>query len=225
MIIINELILFLIISCLHGTLQCSLQAENLELTDGFGLAVGISGNTIVVGAPYTTTKDFKEGAAYTFVKTASGWIQEAKILPHNPGMSDYFGYSVDIDENTIVIGANHEDSNSAEDPFNDDAPRSGAVYVYVRKGDTWILDAYLKASNAADGNEFGYSVSISDNIIVVGAPYKDVTGAVYVFERSGDEWNETAYIKAPHLATFGKSVSISGIRLMVYWLQEQRMYL
>jgi hypothetical protein len=102
-----RLVLFVICSLLQITLQCSLQVENPQ--SGFGEAVSISGNRILVGAPGSVNPDDETGAAYTFLKTEEGWIQEFTILAPNADVGDQFGASVDIDENTLVIGAPHED--------------------------------------------------------------------------------------------------------------------
>jgi hypothetical protein len=98
---------------------------------------------------------------------------------------------VSIADETIVVGAIWEDSNAVEvdgDQDNDDGSTndSGAAYVFVRSGTDWSQQAYLKASNPAAGSYFGWSVSISGNVIVVGAIYDDTdgaeSGAAYVFE-------------------------------------------
>jgi hypothetical protein len=227
--ITNRQVLFVICSLLQITLQCSLQADNPQ--SGFGEAVSISGNRILVGASGSANPDDETGAAYTFINTEEGWIQEFAILAPNADVGDQFGASVDIDEDTLVIGAPHEDSDSINNPLNNDADESGAVYVYVWSGHKWNLQAYLKASNIDSEDFFGTSVSISDNAIVVGAIGEDSSGtnenddtasnagAVYVFERSEEEWTQVAYLKAYKTGFglfpagdeyFGNSVSVSG---------------
>jgi hypothetical protein len=193
----NRQVLFVICSLFHITFQCSLQADNPQ--SGFGEAVSISGDRILVGAAGSANPDDETGAAYTFIKTAEGWIQESIILAPNSDAGDQFGASVDIDEDTLVIGAPHEDSNSINAPFNNDADDSGAAYVYVWSGNEWNLQGYLKARYPDVEDFFGTSVSISENIIIVGAIGEDSSGeeednddtpnsgAAYVFERSGKD--------------------------------------
>jgi hypothetical protein len=96
------------------------------------------------------------------------------VLEERP--NDYFGYTVGTSGNRIVVGAHLEDSNDNQvngNEDNDDAPQSGAAYVYETDGTTWSRKAFLKASNAEEGDQFGFSVSISGDTIVVGAPFED----------------------------------------------------
>lgn len=138
----------------------------------------------------------------------------------NSDADDRFGTAIAMsaDGNTLVVGAPGESSDSTSihrdaDPSeqNNNAPRSGAVYVFVRQGATWVRQAYLKASNADIQDAFGGAVAISadGNYIAVGAPGESSgsltnkaddsvsnAGAVYVFNRNGTVWTEQAYIKA-----------------------------
>ena len=87
------------------------------------------------------------------------------------GYGDNFGWSVAISGDTMVIGALGEDSKATGvngNQTNNNALNSGAVYVFVRSGTNWIQQAYLKASNTGAGDEFGRSVAISGDTIVVG---------------------------------------------------------
>jgi hypothetical protein len=237
---VRRLILFLIISSyVQITFQCTLHG-----VDSFGANVFVSGNTILVSAPQDSSNATLvngegsnnvftySGAAYTLIRTPDGWMPEAYFKPPNPGEFDFFTRALDIDGDIIVIGADLEDGANS-DPFNDDAPDSGAVYVYVREEGNWRFDTYLKASNAEQLDWFGHAVTITGNTLVVGAPAEDSngqgenpqednsvgnSGAVYVFERNGEgEWTQTAYLKAPTPGfgdLFGHSVSISGNRLV-----------
>jgi pimeloyl-ACP methyl ester carboxylesterase len=218
--------------------QAFLKASNLGGVDNFGCSVAISGDTMVVGAyleDSSTTgvnstpnnSELDAGAAYVFVRSGSSWTQQAYLKASDPsstsGIGNYFGYSVAISGDTLVVGAYSEDSsatgvNGAES--NDDAPNSGAAYVFVRSGTSWTQQAYLKASNADMFDNFGYSVSISGDTLVVGATGEkslatgvngdqsndapnDGTqhGAAYVFVRSGTTWAQQAYLKASNTAS------------------------
>jgi trimeric autotransporter adhesin len=207
----------------------------------FGYSVTISGDTIVVGAYYelsnqtfitnadgtasTNNSAACSGAAYVFKKDGSGnWIQDAYLKASNAEANDYFGYSVAISGDTIVVGANGESSNQTTITNNDgiassdnSATYSGAAYVFKKDGSgDWIQDAYLKASNAGGGDRF-CNVAISGDTIVVGAKYEDSnqttitntdgvssannsaadSGAVYVFKKDGaGNWIQDAYLKA-----------------------------
>ncbi|PKL33948.1 MAG: hypothetical protein CVV45_05430, partial [Spirochaetae bacterium HGW-Spirochaetae-10] len=138
-------------------------------------AINNTDNAVIVDAGTASSS----GAAYVFRKDGSGnWIQDAYLKASNAGEFDFFGKSVAISGNTIVVGAIEEDSsatvidNTDNAPLTDEdtAPASGAAYV-LKKDDSgnWIQDAYLKASNAGSGGSFGISVSVSNDAIVVGA--------------------------------------------------------
>jgi hypothetical protein len=142
-----------------------------------------------------------------------------------------FGYSVSLSGALMAVGAPDDasaDSGIGGDPAGDGAEGSGAVYVFRHVDGAWVEEAYIKASNTGAHAHFGESVSLSGDILVVGAPYEDSgargiggdqtgdgardSGAVYVFRRSGGSWAQEAYVKASNssaLGHFGWSVSAS----------------
>lgn len=161
----------------------------------------------------------------------------AYIKSFNTGTADRFGtVALSGDGNTMVVGAYGEASSATGVNGNmadDTANASGAAYVYVRDPGTglWSEQAYLKASNAKASDFFGMSLSISadGNTLAVGAHWEDsnatgvngsqnnsaaaMSGAVYVFVRSGTLWSQQAYVKASNTETgdlFGSAVALSG---------------
>src|SRR5204863_8006133 len=117
------------------------------------------------------------GAAYVVVRNAGVWSQEAYLKTSNSSVTrqgplgDQFGRSVAISGDTVVVGAWGEDNaatgvNSAVMNFT--AAQAGAAYVFVRSGTTWSQQAYLKASNTGANDEFGSSVAVSSDTVVVG---------------------------------------------------------
>ena len=160
----------------------------------------------------------------------------------NTGMNDAFGGAISLsaDSNTLAVGATSEDSNAngistdGSGEANNSAPSSGAVYVFSRSGNSWIQQAYIKASNTGAGDYFGRAISLSanGNTLAVGATGESSnstgistdgtgetdnsttdSGAVYVFSRSGSTWTQQAYIKASNAETddrLGSSVSLSS---------------
>ena len=191
--------------------QARLISSDAAFYDKFGQSVSLSddGNTALVGAGFAATSD--SGAAYIFTRSGSTWSQEAKILSSDIQGDDFFGYSVSIsgDGDTALVGAFGEDTGSTN---------SGSAYIFTRSGSTWSQEAKIRASDAAQHDQFGYSVSISDdgNTAIVGA-YKDDhvggdAGSAYVFTRSGTTWSQQAKLVASDAAAsqyFGYSVSIS----------------
>ena len=223
------------------TQQAYLKASNLG--GRFGTSVSISGETIVVGASReksnatgvngddTDISLHWAGAAYVFVRTGGlmgVWSQQAYLKPSAIDSRDFFGISVGISGETIVVGASQEQSNATGingDDTDNTADEAGAAYVFVRSGITWTQQAYLKASNTETADEFGGSVSISGETIVIGARQEDSNGnaaidagAVYVYVRSGTTWSQQRYLKASNAGAgdkFGGSVSISGETMVV----------
>ncbi len=178
--------------------QALMRSPGTESGDRFGHAVALSENTLAVSAYY----DNRSGAVYVFTRDVTGgWTQQALIKASNAGLNDYFGKSIALDGDTLVVGAPNEDSlsrginGSQEDDMNDfyhERYNSGAVYVFTRDGaGTWTQQAYIKASNAdgrvgtRDGDYFGSSVALEDDTLAVGAIGEDssATGV------NGDEWN------------------------------------
>lgn len=230
------------------TLQAYLKASNTGGADDFGTAVAISGDTIVVGADGEDSNSpgvngdqsnnvlTSAGAAYVFVRNAGVWTQQAYLKATNPGSNDAFGTAVAISGNTVVVGAGGEDSDAIGvngDSLNNLSSNSGAAYVFVRTGGVWSQQAYLKASNTESGDSFGSHLAMAGDTIAVSAHLEDSaatgvngdqannsvlhSGAVYVFVRNGGNWSQQAYLKASNTSTndfFGFSVAISGDTLV-----------
>ncbi len=145
-------------------------------------------------------------AGLVWVGTATAQT-EFKITPTTAD-ADLFGYSVSIDGDYAIVGANE----------NDDAGTgSGSAYIFVRSGTNWTEQAKLTASDAAEGDHFGTSVSISGDYAIVGAHANDdggsYSGSAYIFVRSGTNWTEQAKLTASDANgadEFGISVSIDG---------------
>ncbi len=189
------------------TEEQKLTASDAAVEDNFGVSVGISGDTIIVG---TYVDDPNLGAAYIFTRSGSTWTEEAKLIASDTAVGDRFGTSVTISGNTAVIGAYYDD---------DDGQNSGSAYVFTRSGTTWTEEAKLTASDAFLGDDFGRFLSLSGDTCVIGAPYEgwetsgySYTGAAYIYTRSGTTWTEEAKLRSPDTSdiAFGSSVSVSG---------------
>ena len=90
------------------------------------------------------------GAAYVFTRSGTNWSQQAYLKASNTEVDDWFGPSVAISGDTVVVGAYEEDSNATGvngNQSDNSATNSGAAYVFTRSGTTWSQQAYLKASN------------------------------------------------------------------------------
>ena len=177
-------------------------------SDKFGRSVSISGDYAVVGAFFDSDNGIASGSAYVFKRTGASWAQEAKLLPSDGAISDVFGISVSISGDYAVVGASGDDDNGSA---------SGSAYVFKRSGTSWAQETKLLPSDAATGDFFGKSVSISGDYAVVGAQEDDDngtnSGSAYVFKRAGASWAQETKLLPSDGATidvFGISVSISG---------------
>jgi Concanavalin A-like lectin/glucanases superfamily/FG-GAP repeat len=187
--------------------QATLTASDPAVVDFVGWAVDIDGDTIVLGSYGNNGGGADSGAAYVFTRTGTAWTQQAKLLASDASPADGFGYTVSIDGDTIVVGAPLED-----DPVGD----GGAAYVFTRSGTTWSQEAKLVASDADALDNFGASIAINTDSIVVGSPGDNEgadlnRGAAYVYTRSGTTWTEQAKLVAADAAAgdlFGNSVAI-----------------
>ncbi len=209
----------------------------------FGDAVACDGSVVVVGAPNDSTMNNRAGSAYVFRHdvAANKWREEQKLmaLPGELAALDRFGFSVAVAGEVVLIGV----------PFaNDACPGnvqcdSGAAMVYRFDGEQqlWLREARLTASDAMEGDNFGFSVAMEGEVVVIGAYREDGvgvnSGAVYVFRRSppvvvdrgeggvggigglgAGGWVEEAKLVSPDGAAgneFGKSVAIQGGRIAV----------
>ncbi len=208
--------------------QAYLKASNTGSVDKFGNSVAVSANTVVVGAwsedsaatgvngnGADNMKD-ESGAAYVFVRDGTTWSQQAYLKASNTDLADHFGVSVAVSGETIVVGADGEDSAATGvngNQASNSASSAGAAYVFVRSGTIWSQQAYLKASNTSGADAFGSSVAVSGDTIVVGARSEGNAGAAYIFLRSGTTWSQQAYLKASNADSadyFGDSVAVSG---------------
>ena len=184
--------------------------------DGFGSAVALSGDTVVVGAHFDDAPGGQDaGSAYVFVRSGPTWSLQQKLVAADGLPGDYFGISVSVSGDTVVVGARMHDTHAAAD--------IGAAYVFVRAGGTWTLQQELMASDGAAADTFGASVSVSGDTLVVGAPVADTVGgvdagAVYAFVRSGSTWTEQQKLLPPDGRAdldFGFSASLSGDTVVI----------
>ncbi len=218
-----------------------LTGSNTEPGDSFGRDVTIDGDTIVVGA-FAEDSDatgvngdggnnnsFRSGAAYVFVRDGLNWTQQAYLKASNTDVEDQFGAELSLSGDTLVVGVYHESSAATGidgDQFNNGLTDSGAAYVFVRDAGVWTQQAYIKASNTGRFDNFGTSVWISGDRMVIGAPREDSnsmdnqddnsladSGAVYAFVRDGATWSQTGYLKASNLEAgdwFSYDLGLSG---------------
>jgi hypothetical protein len=166
--------------------------------DGFGVSVAISGNTIVAGAPLAKIgANLQQGAAYVFVKAASGWKnmnEVAKLTASDGAQSDELGYAVAISGNTVIVGA--------PQAVRDGGTLAGAAYVFVKPEGGWANmteTAEFTASDEGPGSYFGGAVAISGNTALINGVGNGGMGGgtEYVFVEPASGWTsgtETAQL-------------------------------
>jgi hypothetical protein len=178
--------------------------------DRFGVSVAIDGNIAVVGAYLNDSNGPNCGAAYVYELSGSRLIEHQKLTPSDGFPGDQFGRSVDVCGDTIVIGSYLDDNTD---------PNTGSAYVFTCASGVWSQQQKLTATDAAAGDQFGISVSVSSDAIVVGA-YGDNshTGAAYVFVRNGPIWGQQQKLTISDANTndmFGYAVVIDANTLII----------
>ncbi len=205
-----------------ATQTAELTATDGATNEGLGDAVAVSGDTVVAGASgHKVGTHDQQGAAYVFVKPASGWknaTQSAELTSSDGATRDFLGSSVSISGDTLVVGAAHKQIGPNAD--------QGAAYVFVEPASGWAdmtESAELTASDGAASDLFGFAVSISGDTVVIGSPFHQVgqskQGSAYVFVKPLFGWpltphaTQTAELTASDGATndrFGIAVGVSG---------------
>lgn len=190
------------------------QAQKLTASDPlqsaeFGYSVGVSGSTLVVGAPQATyNNEGGRGAAYVFDLVGSTWTQATKLAGNGTTFGARNGSSVAIDGDRLVLGARTTWEDAGQ------TIGTGSAYVFVRSGSSWTQEAKLQATNYVAWAALGTSAAIDGNRVIVGAPGESInTGAAYVFDKVGANWVQKARITGAGTDSgdwFGWSVDVDG---------------
>jgi hypothetical protein len=188
------------------TEQQKLTASDGWTWAGFGRSVAIGKDTVIVGAPFYHVDAPEEGAAYVFTRTNSVWTQHQRLITADSSAEDFFGYSVAISDETAIVSA---------------LLGAGSAYVFTQTGGIWTQQQKLTPDE--DYSQFGGSVAISGENVIVGAAYATTTadfqaGAAYIFSRSEDVWARQQKLYASDGAivnNFGFSVAIDDDMALV----------
>ena len=194
--------------------ETKLTAADAFLNQQYGRAVAIDGRTAVIGAPTYPLGSDGIGAAYVYVWTGSEWQFQQKLTAADVTAQSFFGISVDVDGDTIVVGA-PGDGNAG--------PASGAAYVFQRSNEHWFIIRKLIGSESSANDSFGLSVAVNGNTIVCGAfgnsPSNTLpVGSAHVFTSIDNHWVETQKLSASDASegnSFGGTVAIDGNTLIV----------
>ncbi|GEP41222.1 choice-of-anchor Q domain-containing protein [Brevifollis gellanilyticus] len=189
-------------------------------SDFFGISLALSGSRLVVAAHRDDTGATDAGSAYVYDLTPTSATLSHSLFNPSPGVDDLFGFSVAIAGTTVVVGANQDD---------DIARDSGAAYSYnLASGTPTSPVITWNEAGPSGGDEFGNSVAISGNRLVIGAPSNDTDvpngGIVYVYDLAGSTPDTPVLtLHNPDPAAddnFGYTVAISGSRLAVSAYQD-----
>lgn len=181
-----------------------------ELGDEFGFGLSLDGDRIAIGAPGDSSFT---GALYIYDNNAGSWGETIKLIAGDAVEGDYFGWSVSLDSNRVLVGAFREEEVGTD---------AGAAYIFEESGGSWVETDKLTDSNGAANDAFGVSVSLGKNLAVVGSYLDDEgvlnNGSVLLFEYAGGSWSELDKITAPDPEfnhDFGVGVSLDNNRLLI----------
>ena len=185
--------------------ESKLHSPDGEAGDHFGEAVAVWGTVAVVGAPRS---GIYAGAAYVYRRAGSTWIFDAKLVPDDLEAYDYFGRSVAVCGDWVVVGAYYDDDNGQQ---------SGSAYVFQYTSGAWVQHPKLLPDDGAAGDRFGASVAIYADTVVVGAPEDDDqgddSGSAYVFRLDDDTW----ILESKLLPTDGAPNDEFGTTVAIYY--------
>jgi hypothetical protein len=188
-----------------------IQESQLGDFSRLGFDVDIDG---LYAAAAAYQEDGQQGAVYVYTRAGDVWSPQARVLSPSPS-SEQFGFSVALSGTTLVVGA----------PFDNQpgANRAGSVYVFVRSGSDWNLQATLASPASQPFEFFGGDVAVAGDTLVVGAVDRDVggnsnAGAAFVFQRSGTSWSFAQQLDAAVPAAqdkFGNALALGNDRLAI----------
>lgn len=199
--------------------QQEIEPSSLDSSDLFGYHLAMSGKTAVISAQNDDDKGTNAGAAYVFVRGATKWTLQQKLVASDGSGGDYLGAAVSISGDTIALGAYGDDDHGSS---------SGSVYIFERSGTSWSQRAKLTASNGKASDLFGYTVAVSGTSVLVGAPGRDdagsYSGTAYVFTESGGSWTQQQQLTASDAAAsdfFGGALALEGDTALIGAARKQ----
>lgn len=190
------------------------QIQRLDSADGvaMGNAVALWGDTLAVGAETDALGGSQRGSVYVFERLAGTWSQTAKLVHAAPFDSQRFGASLDLEGDRIVVGAQPVLFSFA----------AGAVTELARGPGGWSAVAEIPAPAGALAFEFGASVALAGNSLLVGSPNEPAqsgfSGTAYLFRRAGGGWQVETLLDDPapvSSSRYGDCVAYDGDRAAI----------
>jgi len=203
-----------------------LVASDRSAGDYFGVSIALNNQFAIIGA-YREDHDalggnslIESGSAYVFENINGSWIEVQKLVASDRGREDWFGTTISISDEYVIISADKEDED--EDGANT-LDFAGSAYIFKYNNGSFTEEAKLVASDRDEGDYFGSQVSISGDYAIVAAYREDEdvngqntmnsAGSVYVFKNTNGNWEEVQKLTASDRKSggyFGYAVSISG---------------
>lgn len=163
--------------------QQHLTAKDSAPGDQFGWSIALQGNTVLIGSRLDDDKGFNSGSVYVYTRHAGLWIEQQKLTAIDGSANDQYGLTLSLADNTAVIGAPFDDDNGFD---------SGSAYIYTLKAEEWTLQQKLTATDAASGDQYGWSVALDGNSALIGARFDDDkgfnSGSAYLYSLDAEAW-------------------------------------
>lgn len=186
-------------------------SNDIAEKDQFGSSVSVSSQQLAIGSPHHDSTASDSGAVYIFEQIGGQWQQQQKIISSDNGHTDYFGFSVSLENNLLVVGAPYGSSDA-----------NGSAYVFNYNGTSWVESKQLFGSVTNNLSLFGWSVTLNNNRVVIGAMGDDTAlnnaGAAYIFEFDGGDWTLQKQLFADEPKAneeYGVSVAVFEDNVMV----------
>ncbi len=197
----------------NWSLSARLTADDGVSGDIFGISVALKGDVAVIGAQFDDDNGDASGSAYVFAFDGASWTQTQKIAPSDGAADDWFGASLGMTNSWLAVGATADDDNGTD---------AGSVYIYERDAGSWSFSQKLLALGGSSFDEFGYSIALTDDVMLIGTRLDDDngidSGSVRVFDRSGSTWSESSTLLSADGAAgdqFGVSISLDNGRALI----------
>ena len=179
-------------------------------SDNFGDALAISDNILVIGAVTDDETFVDQGSIYVLKYNGTDWIAFGKVFDNSPALNDQFGYSVAVSDNMIAVGSRFDDVINMD---------QGSVITYTFINNTVTQKQILSRSDGGTSDQFGSSLSASENYLLVGSSVDDHAtgsnqGSATLYYKTGNKYRELEYIQDPDPANgdqFGFSLDINGV--------------
>jgi hypothetical protein len=188
--------------------QQKITASDLAPGDQFGWSVALSGNTALISARFDDDKGFNSGSVYVFVFEQGRWREETKLTASDGNSTDQFGHALALQGDSAVISAPY-----TEEP----GTNAGAVYIFDRSGGVWHEKQRLAAPDAASDDQYGGSLALDENHLLIGSRFDDDkgynSGSVHFYELKNGVWQLRQKLTADDGDVndqFGWSVALNG---------------